>query len=71
MPSQPKTERREISEVKRAAVVIWHKAGKSYSQISLLEALKYSTIASIIRRAKLSTQPLPEQETIWTSSKSQ
>src|ERR1700758_921432 len=53
MPSKPKTARREISETQRAAVVTWHKSGKSYSQISILEALPRSTVSSIVRHAQL------------------
>jgi hypothetical protein len=53
MPSKPKTERREVPETKRAAVITWHKVGKSYSQISILEALPHSTVSSIIRHAQL------------------
>src|SRR5579862_1103820 len=53
MPSKPKTKRKEVPETKRAAIITWRKAGKSYSQISLLEATPYSTVVSIIRRAEL------------------
>ena len=56
MPSKPKTGRKEVPETKRAAVITWHKAGKSYSQISILEALPQSTVSSIVRRAKLYPQ---------------
>jgi hypothetical protein len=56
MPSKPKTGRREISEIKRAAILTWYKAGKSYSQISILEALPRSTVSTIVRRVQLHPQ---------------
>jgi hypothetical protein len=56
MPLKPKTGRREVPETKRAAVITWHKAGKSYSQISLLEALSCSIVSSIICHIQLCPQ---------------
>jgi hypothetical protein len=48
LPLKPKTERREVPETKRAAIITWHKADKSYSQISIFEALPHSTVFFII-----------------------
>src|SRR5579862_3294012 len=52
MPFKLKTSRKEVS-IKRSAVITWHKAGKSCSQIAPLEALHRNTVASIIRPSQL------------------
>jgi hypothetical protein len=48
----PKTIRRETSVAQRLACWTWHKAGKTNTQISRLEGLPRTTVASIIQRVK-------------------
>jgi DNA-directed RNA polymerase specialized sigma24 family protein len=55
MPSKAKTSRRETTIKERRVVWTRYLDGKHKSEIARLENLPWSTIANIIKRAKLST----------------